>query len=471
MTDRVTELFNSELAKRGSALSKIDLNTERFSNLTALGYDYLARPMFVGKTDMDRFADDTARAADLIFSLPERLFDGDFERFRDALRISPARARLMRRIGEVKPPRFGRIDAYHDGVTFKILEFNAGSDVGGQDWVGAVPRALLDIDVFRSFADQHGLTYTDTGSLVTELLRQVSSVVTGGRDPVVAMVGEPGDLAFGPGPWEPFQTLLQQAGLECHFCGITDLRIRNGRVMFGDVPVDLIYRLFEADHVVDHPAGVEITEQVMTAHAEGRVVFWTPMETEVFQNKSCMTFLSDPRLRTRLSEDEQLLVDRVLPWTRSLLGDAALEDRELVEHCRERREHLILKPNGLYGGRGITAGWEVGDDEWWRAVQDGAAVGAVVQERVIPRQEPVVDPETGQVEAWEACWGLYYTPDGGYAGGGCRFLPFGQARISDVGPLKKPSGTSIFESYRAGIFLYPDGPDATIRDATGGLSW
>lgn len=471
MADRVTELFNCELVGPDSPLSKIDLNEPRFSNLSSLGYHYLSRPMFFGKTEMDRFVDDTARAADLIFSLPERLFDGDSDRFRDALRVGPAQARLMRRIGAVTPPRFGRIDAYHDGETFKILEFNMGSDCGGQDWVGAVPRALLDVDAFRSFAERQELTYTDTGNLVTEILRRLGSTVTGGRDPVVAMVGEPGDLAFGPGPWQPFQTLLQEAGLQTHFCGITDLRVRNGRVLFGDVPIDLIYRLFVTDHVVDHPEAAEITEQVMTAHAQGRVVFWTSLETEAFRNKSCMTFLSDPRLRTRLSEDERQLVDRVLPWTRSLPGDVALKDRELVEHCRERREDLILKPNGLYGGRGITAGWEVSDDEWWQAVQDGAAVGAIVQERVVPRQEPVVDPETGQVEFWEACWGLYYTPDGGYAGGGCRFLPFGQATISDVGPDKKAPGTSIFESYRAGIFLYPDGSDATTCDAARTSSW
>ncbi|WP_239333426.1 hypothetical protein [Frankia sp. CiP3] len=465
MADRVTELFNNELAGVGSTLLSIDLNGARFSNLAALGYDYLARPMFVGKTEMDRFIDDTNRAADLIFSLPERLFHGDFDRFHDALRLSPARARLMRRIGVVKPPRFGRIDAYHDGASLKILEFNVGSDCGGQDWVGAVPRALLDIAAFRSFAEQHELTYIDTGGLVAELLRQAGSTVTGGRDPVVAMVGEPGDLAVGPGPWQPFQTLLRDAGLETHFCGITDLRLRNGRVLFGDIPVDLLYRLFVADHIVDDPAAVEITEQVMTAHAEGRVVFWTSLETEAFRNKSCMAFLSDPRLRTWLRDDERQLIDRLLPWTRSLLGEAALEDRELVERCRDSRENLILKPNGLYGGRGITAGWEVDDDEWWQVVQAGAAAGAVLQERVLPRREPVVNPATGQVESWEACWGLYYTPDGGYAGGGCRFLPFGKATISDVAPAGRPPGSSIFESSRAGIFLYPDGSDAGGSDA------
>ncbi|HVK25689.1 MAG TPA: hypothetical protein VM677_30385 [Actinokineospora sp.] len=442
MTDSMTERYNRELAGT-------DLVAEGFSGLTTLGYRYSPRPMFVPQSEMDAFAADVARAVDLVFDLPDRLFDGDLVRFHHALGTDPGR--LLGMADTSAPPRFGRVDAYHDGTGFKVLEFNVGSDVGGQDWVGAVPRALLGVPAFGSFAERNALAYTDTVTVVAELLRELGVAATGGRDPVVAMVGLPGDVD--PGPWLPFQLMLREAGFECHFCGLTDLRVRGGRVHLGDTPVDVVYRLFQTDHVIGDPDAVEIVEHLTRAHAEGDLVFFTPMRTEVFQNKSCMALLSDPRVA--LSADERALVDRILPWTRAL-GPTALDDRDLVEQCRERREHLVLKPNSLYGGRGITAGWEVDDAEWWRALRAAAPGGAIVQERVVPRVEPLVNPATGESEPWEGCWGLYYTPAGGYAGGGCRLLPHGSARISEADGDREIPGTSIFDSYRAGVFLYPD---------------
>ena len=444
--DRVTEAFNRAARAPGSALAKIDVG----SALGSLGYDYLARPMFFGASELDRFSADVARAVELIFALPDLLFDGDLGRFRKELRIAPHQDHLLGRAGEA-PPRFGRIDAYHDGETFKVLEFNVGSDVGGQDWVGAVPRALLEVEEFAEFARSHELTHTDTFPIVAGLLRQAGARVASGRDPVVGLVGEPGDT--GPGPWGPFQDLLREVGIETHFCAVTELSVRGGRVYSGDVRLDVVYRLFLADSLDGDPEAVKITEALHRAHSDGGVALWTTLESEVFQNKSCLALLADPRVRRRLSTEDAALLDRVLPWTRTL---SSVDERELIDECRERRESLILKPNGLYGGQGITAGWEVGDEVWRQALLDGAEIGAVVQERVVPREEPVLDLATGEAEPWEACWGLYYTPSGEFAGGGCRFLPHGSARISAAAPGVPEGGRSIFESYRAGIFRYPD---------------
>ncbi|OXM64177.1 hypothetical protein [Amycolatopsis vastitatis] len=439
MTDRVTEAFIAAARTPGSALAKLDVGAA----LGSLGYDYLARPMFFDAAELDRFSADTARTVELIFALPDLLFDGDFARFRDELRIAPEHGRLMERAGAA-PPRFGRIDAYHDGETFKILEFNIGSDAGGQDWVGAVPRALLEVAEFAGFAREHELTYTDTFPLVAQLLREA-----GGPDPVVALVGEPGDTD--PGPWTPFRELLREAGFETYFGAITDLSVRGGRVFLGDVRLDVLYRLFLADSLDGDPAAAEIAQALHRTHADGGVVLWTTLESEVFGNKGCLALLNEPRVRRQLSTVDSQLLDRVLPWTRSL---AAGDD---IGEYLGRREQLILKPNGCFGGRGITAGWEVDEAVWRRALLDAAPGGAVVQERVVPRAEPVYDPATDEITPWEACWGLYHTPSGKFAGGGCRFLPHGSARISAPASGVPIEGRSIFESYRAGIFRYPGG--------------
>ncbi|MFF1508720.1 hypothetical protein [Streptomyces sp. NPDC058326] len=91
----------------------------------------LPRPWFVRASETAAFARDLEGLFDLLVSLPLRLFGGDRERYAAALGIGPAFAALLRRGGSGVPARMGRADTYHDGTSFRLLEFNLGSEVGG----------------------------------------------------------------------------------------------------------------------------------------------------------------------------------------------------------------------------------------------------------------------------------------------------------------------------------------------------
>ncbi|MDR3035594.1 MAG: hypothetical protein LBV78_21255, partial [Kitasatospora sp.] len=73
-----------------------------------------------------------------------------------------------------------------------------------------------------------------------------------------------------------------------------------------------------------------------------------------------------------------------------------------------------------------------------------AEVGAIVQQRVVPRREPVYDPATGRTGDWDSCLGLYWMP-GGFAGGGSRLVPSGEPFTLEAARKKL-----------AGVYLYPD---------------
>jgi hypothetical protein len=420
MTDRMTRLFDRELAQPASPLREIDLNSGRFPELAALGYRYLNRPMFFGEEEIRRFEADLLGVVDLLTSLPQRLFDGDVDRVCRELGVSPAKARLVEGFEKQQPPRFGRIDAYHDGDSLKILEFNASSQTGGQEWVGPLAAAMREFGSFRSFADTHGLRYVDTTAGVARALRDAA-----GTEPVVALIEGHGGMALYGHAWRPLQRLLRGHGLECHLGEIGDLRFRDGRVLFGDTPVDVVYRVFDLDQVIEDPESLALAERLRDAHRDGRVVLWSPLEGDLHSNKRWMAHLSDPRLRSHLCADEQRMVDRVLPWTRALAPSSAAGSRALLEECRERREELVLKLGEGFASQGVTAGWLVDDRHWERALRQAAERGAIVQERVVPRQEWVLDPETGRGEPWDCCLGLYWLP-GGFGGGGGRLVRSGE---------------------------------------------
>jgi hypothetical protein len=439
----MSRIYNQDCLSAGSGLPTVISDVERHPSLARWSGSYLPRPLFVDKRTIEDFASDVRGLIDLIISLPDRMFDGDLDRYCAALAIDAGRAALIRRLGGSAPPIYGRADMYHDGTSFKLLEVGIASEMGGVDRAAEIPRALLGNDAFASFAAAHGLGYTHTGSAVADALRQAAAAVAPGREPVVALLEAPGGLAHFAGHWNTFADVMRGCGLDFHVAEVGDVRDRNGRLRLGTTPVDVVFRCFNVEEIVAHCGGADLVEPIFRAHEEGRAVLWTPMEANLFTNKGCLGMLFDPRSRSSFTDAELALIDRVLPWTRSLGGRPIAGDDELVAACRERREELILKPNDYYGGRGIVAGWETSAKDWWRALKDGMSTGCIVQERVIPRLEQVIDPVTMAEEPWQAAWGLFYTP-AGYAGAYARALPAWKSAVISVGAHKNTRTAGVF---------------------------
>ncbi|HEX4817781.1 MAG TPA: hypothetical protein VFV66_33995, partial [Nonomuraea sp.] len=400
-------------------------------SLSAWDGGYLPRPLFVDEHEVRAFAADLRRLVEVLLSLPDRLFDGDLRRFAEAVGVRGERGALMTRLGAV-PPVLGRADVHHDGTAFRLLEIGIGSELGGWDRSGEGPRAFLRDEAFAAFAAGHRLGYTDTAAELARALRD-----TGPGDPVVAMVEAPGALAEWEKFWRPIQQALLDRGIRCHLGELDGLEVRGGRVYMGGDRIDVVYRCCDTDQVLADPVAFAQAERLFLAHASGEVVLWAPLESNLYCEKACLALMSGPGHRDAFSAEERALFDRVLPWTRVLTPD-------LIEECRARREELILKPSGLYGGKGVVPGWERTDAEWVTALRAELPAGAIVQDRVAPRGEPV----PGQAEPWSAVYGFFYTPNG-HAGVDARVAP---ARHSSV------IGLTINETaLPAGVFHVLDG--------------
>jgi hypothetical protein len=414
--NRPTLAYQESSRTDGGGLSRAVRHAERDPSLHNNGHRCtLSRPLFVDKQEIDAFASDLTRLLDILTSLPERVFDGDLNRFFAVLGVEPSRAAEMSRLGGRAPQLVGRADVYHDGTGFKLLEFGIGSELGGWTYAGDIPRSLLEDDDFAAFAGEHGLSYVDTGLELATALREASAEAGLGREPVVALVEAPGALETWGNTWRLLQEGLQKLGIDFHVGDLSDISERDGKLHLGGVPIDVVYRTFEAVDICHDPEAVKLVDLIYRAHEDGRAVLWTPMEANLYGEKGCLAVLSDPRYGSAFSADERDLIDRVLPWTRSLNQDTAQATQDLVEQCRDRRPDLIVKPNSMYGGIGVVAGWEADSLEWWDALKKGVANGAIVQERVTPRPDVVLDPETGVEVDWRTLWGVFYTPNG-YAG-------------------------------------------------------
>lgn len=461
MTDHVTDAYNERcLTGDRGLLDAMEQAKARFPAAfeASCGTRLLPRPMFIEESAIRGFTDDLVSLIDLLTTVPTRLYGGDLGAYCRALGIDEQRARIMSRF-RGPPTLYGRADLYHDGTSFKLLELNLGSELGGTDRA-EISRALLEVEPFAAFAAEYRLDYVHTGRQVVKALRDACAELTGGRDPVVAFVESDGGLSEYLHLVLSFQEMMARLGIEVLLGEVSQISRRDGRLYLHGRPIDVVLRYFTANEMVADPNCERVIEPIFTAHEEGSVVLWTTLQSALYANKGCLALLSDNRTRGAFTPEEAALVDRVLPWTRTLATgptDVDGQPVDLVEYCRDQRSSLILKPRANFGGVGILVGWECGDADWKEALLTCVEQGYVVQRRVMPRKEPVVDTSTGQIAYWNAAWDAFLTPDG-YAGSHIRALPAGEGAVIGMGASP--------ECRTSGIFCYPSDRSGTSPEAT-----
>ena len=376
----------------------------------------LTRPAFLEGGERRQLEADLLGIYDLLTSLPERLFDGDVERYCLAVGFDPAHVRLARRTSaEWPPPLVGRADLYRDREGYKLLEVNLGSAMGGFQ-IAEVNRLMLRAEVVRAFVERERLSYTDTMPLLADMVRRRHHR---GASPVVALADWPDAFPY----WEPMlrgmAAQFQELGLDARPCHLGQLRAAGGGLALDGVPVDVVFRYFGLAQAARDAEALALVEPLVSACERGQVELFTPLTTTLPASKRALALLSEERHRDAFSGAEQALIDRFLPWTRDLQDGSVHVDGTVVElrdYCLQCRDSLILKPGHLWGGVGVVPGWTVGEREWKAALDEAWNGPFVVQRRVLPAPEPFLDVDTGELEPWLVLFGVFVA-DRDY--GGC----------------------------------------------------
>jgi hypothetical protein len=150
----------------------------------------------------------------------------------------------------------------------------------------------------------------------------------------------------------------------------TDLRLKGGQILARGKTVDVIYR----DTTLSELCALQEKGHDLTAFKEafrrGQVV--SSLEGE-FDHKSAFELFSDPRWASAFSSDEQKLFKRHILWTR-LLREVKTPDPgervvDLVPYVLKHQRELVLKPNRLFGGKGVVFGQEVGLSAWANKIE------------------------------------------------------------------------------------------------------
>jgi hypothetical protein len=363
----------------------------------------LSRPVFLSYQQIAQLGDDLERLHAALAGLPQRIFGGSMTAFAQAVGITQSQIEMVLRGATGAASKMSRADMYLDDQGFRVLEVNYGGGLGGLDG-SVLNKVMAEQPFIGDFIEEHRLGYVDPLDGLAETFFTECGIAAGSR-PVVALTDWPESFK------ELEQSLYQSAavlapyGLECHPCHVGQLRYADGRVWLGERAIDVVYRLFMMEDLLD-PTGPALIEPVLRAAERGEVAIFTPMDADLYGSKGALALLSDEQYRHHYTAEELASLDRILPWTRMIRpGPVTVTGRQvdLFDHALADQQELIIKPTMMHGGIGVVPGWLTSADEWRQQLQAAMDGPYVLQRRVYPTAEWF--PTDDGPQQWWINWG------------------------------------------------------------------
>jgi MFS family permease len=407
--------------------------------IAAYGDRYVTRPAFLEADRVRGLESDLARFFALLTSLPHRLFDGDLRALGAAVGMIPYQIDAVERTAEDLPLSLGRADLYTEGDGFRLLEFNIVSAVGGLE-NPELNRVLLRHPALAQFIAESGLDYVDTMTRVAELIKAECERGDADSTPVVVITDTPGNFAPFEERFQYMAKIWSGMGLDCIACPLDRFEERSGRLFAEGRQVDIVYRYFLMEDLLD-PDSQRLIEPILRVAEKGNVSLISRMDAELYGSKAMLALLSDEASQSAFTAEEAKLIDRLLPWTRMLREGPSTADGaevDLMRYAQANQSTLVLKPSLMHGGIGVVPGWTVSPQRWRECLLICCGGPYVLQRRVRPETESFpVATKPGIVEPLALNWGVFLIR-GTYAGAFVR----GTAD-PDVGVVSRATGARV----------------------------
>ena len=176
-----------------------------------------------------------------------------------------------------------------------------------------------------------------------------------------------------------------------------DLEYDGGRLCADGFKIDLVYKRVVTSELLNREG---LQSPLVRAVADRAVCMVNAFRAHLLLKKVLFAFLSDPQYERLYTTPQRAAIAAHIPWTRRVVEgytEWCGQQVDLLPHAVARREHLVLKPSGEYGGQGVVLGWETPPAEWEAALRQATQAVYVLQERVPVPQEDFPSLEDGQI--------------------------------------------------------------------------
>jgi uncharacterized circularly permuted ATP-grasp superfamily protein len=197
-----------------------------------------------------------------------------------------------------------------------------------------------------------------------------------------------------------FREFFSDSGYPSFVCDPRDLVYEKGALRYEGRSIDIVYKRLLVNELIERK---EKLRPLLAAARDRAVTVVNPFRCKPIHKKAIFAVLTDPSLQEIFSAEQRAAIAAHVPWTRRVREQPDTRDGRTVDlprYIRENREHLVLKPNDEYGGKGVFIGWESTETEWERALAEALRAPYVVQERVELQRLgfPVLDLEAPELQ-------------------------------------------------------------------------
>ena len=273
----------------------------------------------------------------------------------------------------------GRWDAFLSRGELHFVEFNAEAPTG----IG-YNDVLVDffnrLPVMRTFNRRYWIRPFPCRFRLHDSLLSVYREWGGEQEPTIAIV----DWTDLPTIHE-FEILRDFFGSRGHktmVCDPRELEYRHGILSCRGEPIHLVYRRVLVNDCLQHPDEVKT---LVRAVQDGAVCMINSFRTALVHRKAFFALLTDEESPVTFTAAEREVIQRHVPWTRRVREGFASRDGgkvDIIDFIRDRRRHLVLKPNDDYGGHGVFLGWQCSETEWDEKLKSALEKDYVVQDRI-----------------------------------------------------------------------------------------
>jgi hypothetical protein len=395
-------LEDADLADRSRRMLDDQLETSKLVFGGRRLTPYL-RPHFVTEVDWQR----VTRLSATVWSALQKVNDAAMEddRILDELGITEIEGELVKidpGYAQVSPT--ARLDSFLTDDSYSYVELN-GESPAGIAYADSATRIFESLPVMKKFTERYSVRGFEGSPKLLDVLLSCYEEFLGGKPeqkPTIAIV----DLKDLPtqSEFELFKEYFEGSGYNCFICSPDELEFDNGKLLFGGVKLDIVYkRLLFNEYLPimnEYPA-------LLHAYQARAICMVNSFRSKIVHKKAIFAVLTNENFAPLFDEAERVAIDAHVPWTRRFREEKTFnkgEQIDLVEWTRANSEKLVLKPNDDYGGHGIYIGWNADPAEWDEAIKTALADGDyLVQERVKTAKEtfPMLFGYEGKIDMIE----------------------------------------------------------------------
>lgn len=351
-----------------------------------------------------------------------------------------------------------RYDMVFTDQVFKVVEVNSGSTIGGWqlDWL------------YENFRDSIGnlkcsnnweYKYTNmTRCLVRSVIRSMSRLRnTDGSGNLLVLDGDSHRKKN-----RKFHQVLSSV-----FDQVKGLYFPSARIFYIKSLKEIGFRpdgkVVFKNHIIDglllsphESIKRDVVVRLTASFLGGRLAFPDSPFHGLVGNKLALALLHDPHVKSELSELENQIIEKHIPWgARASSSEFTWRGRSYTsdEFYRELKDDIVLKKSRSFQGKDVVVGRFSTSIEWEKTLRGAlASRDWLVQEYCPPDPVVVCDDYLG-ITPFELVWGIFHLSDE-YGGAFVRGVPgLRKEKTNRSGVINSSQGAREFpvfeEKYRA----------------------